>query len=256
MSLVRLLGSRRSLRVRVRPVPRGRHQPRDHLHRREGALLPAHRPSAQPAGQPRPRRPRLPAATSSRVVASSRQAFPAGSSCRLYSSQPICRQSLTYGACAASHPGPIGPVTTFTSAPRTLRFYLGDCSPSSRRSSRQLDRGRRHLAALQPRHQYRSYRDDMPRREYLELDRPSGCARPRASLSPTASLFLNVGAKPTDPWIPLEVAQVARRLLPAAEHDSLGQVDRHRPRGGRRSSRASTATWPSATTSRSTATGS
>ena len=25
------------------------------------------------------------------------------------------------------------------------------------------------------------------------------------------SLFLNVGAKPTDPWIPLEVAQVARR---------------------------------------------
>ena len=27
------------------------------------------------------------------------------------------------------------------------------------------------------------------------------------------SLFLNVGAKPTDPWIPLEVAQVARRYF-------------------------------------------
>ena len=32
-------------------------------------------------------------------------------------------------------------------------------------------------------------------------------------MAPSASLFLNVGAKPTDPWIPLEVAQVARRYF-------------------------------------------
>jgi site-specific DNA-methyltransferase (adenine-specific) len=29
-------------------------------------------------------------------------------------------------------------------------------------------------------------------------------------MAPDGSLFLNVGAKPTDPWVPLEVAQVAR----------------------------------------------
>src|SRR5690606_20635776 len=31
--------------------------------------------------------------------------------------------------------------------------------------------------------------------------------------APESSFFLNVGAKPTDPWIPLEVAQVARRYF-------------------------------------------
>jgi len=57
---------------------------------------------------------------------------------------------------------------------------------------------------------YRSYHDDLPRTEYLNwTDR---WIRALARLvSPRASFFLNVGAKPTDPWIPLEVAQVARR---------------------------------------------
>jgi site-specific DNA-methyltransferase (adenine-specific) len=59
---------------------------------------------------------------------------------------------------------------------------------------------------------YRSYHDDMPRTEYLNwTDR---WVRTLSRLTgPQASFFLNVGAKPTDPWIPLEVAQVARRYF-------------------------------------------
>jgi site-specific DNA-methyltransferase (adenine-specific) len=57
---------------------------------------------------------------------------------------------------------------------------------------------------------YRSYKDDMPRREYLNWTDRWIRAVSRV-LAPQGSLFLNVGAKPTDPWIPLEVAQVARR---------------------------------------------
>ena len=57
---------------------------------------------------------------------------------------------------------------------------------------------------------YRSYRDDLPRSEYLNWSE-RWLRAVSAALSPAGSLFLNVGAKPTDPWIPLEVAQVARR---------------------------------------------
>ncbi len=59
---------------------------------------------------------------------------------------------------------------------------------------------------------YRSYEDDLPRAEYLAWTDRWLRAAARA-LSPDGSLFLNVGAKPTDPWIPLEVAQVARQCF-------------------------------------------
>jgi site-specific DNA-methyltransferase (adenine-specific) len=93
-----------------------------------------------------------------------------------------------------------------------LRFFLGDCLSV--------------MPGLEPKSigavvtsppynlgiRYRSYRDDLPRTDYLNwtdrwLRLLSGAMAPRASL------FLNVGAKPTDPWIPLEVAQVARRYF-------------------------------------------
>jgi len=57
---------------------------------------------------------------------------------------------------------------------------------------------------------YRSYQDDLPRKDYLAwTDRWLRAAA--KVLGEQGSLFLNVGAKPTDPWIPLEVAQVARQ---------------------------------------------
>ena len=104
------------------------------------------------------------------------------------------------------------PVYEITAGRAHLRFYQGDC----------LDV----LPALAPESigvvvtsppynlgiKYRSYRDDLPRTEYLNwTDRWLRALRP--VMAPNGSLFLNVGAKPTDPWIPLEVAQVARRFF-------------------------------------------
>jgi len=91
-----------------------------------------------------------------------------------------------------------------------LRFFQGDCLSV--------------LPALDPQSvgcvvtsppynlgiRYRSYRDDLPRTEYLNWTHQWLRALSRA-MAADGSLFLNVGAKPTDPWIPLEVAQVARR---------------------------------------------
>jgi site-specific DNA-methyltransferase (adenine-specific) len=59
---------------------------------------------------------------------------------------------------------------------------------------------------------YRSYEDTLPRADYLEW---SGVwiAEARRVLDPKGSLFLNVGAKPTDPWTALDVAQAARPHL-------------------------------------------
>jgi site-specific DNA-methyltransferase (adenine-specific) len=59
---------------------------------------------------------------------------------------------------------------------------------------------------------YRSYRDDMPRPEYLAWT-DQWIRMVARVLKSDGSFFLNVGAKPSDPWIPLEVAQVARRAF-------------------------------------------
>lgn len=59
---------------------------------------------------------------------------------------------------------------------------------------------------------YRSYRDTMPREDYLRWT--SEWVRLAANaLSAEGSLFLNVGAKPADPWTGLDVAQAARPHL-------------------------------------------
>jgi site-specific DNA-methyltransferase (adenine-specific) len=104
------------------------------------------------------------------------------------------------------------PHTTLTAGRSRLRFYLGDC----------LDV----LSALDPASvdaivtsppynlgiRYRSYDDTMPRERYLEWT-GEWVARAARALTPQGSLFLNVGAKPTDPWTALEVAMAARPYL-------------------------------------------
>ena len=59
---------------------------------------------------------------------------------------------------------------------------------------------------------YRSYDDAQPRARYLAWTDAWIKAAAR-TLAPQGSLFLNVGAKPTDPWTAMEVAQAARRHL-------------------------------------------
>lgn len=94
----------------------------------------------------------------------------------------------------------------------TLRFFHGDCLAVLP----ELDPGSIGMVVTSPPYnlgiKYRSYRDDLPRTEYLNWTDRWIRAVARV-LSTRGSLFLNVGAKPTDPWIALEVAQVARRHL-------------------------------------------
>ena len=71
----------------------------------------------------------------------------------------------------------------------------------------------------------------IPRSVYCS-GRPNGYGVPRTCWHRMGWLFLNVGAKPTDPWIALDVAQAARTSSTAAEHHSLGQVDCNRESAG------------------------
>jgi site-specific DNA-methyltransferase (adenine-specific) len=104
------------------------------------------------------------------------------------------------------------PVVELTAGSSRLRFYRGD----SLTVLPTLERASIGVIVTSPPYnlgiRYRSYRDDLPRTEYLNwTDRWLRAAA--GVLAPDGSCFLNVGAKPTDPWVPLEVAQVARRYF-------------------------------------------
>jgi site-specific DNA-methyltransferase (adenine-specific) len=144
-------------------------------------------------------------------------------------------------ALALVTPRPIRPRYDLVVGKSRLRFYLGDCLEV--------------LPTLEPRSisvvvtsppynlgiKYRSYLDDMPRTEYLNwTDR--WIRATSEVMSESGSLFLNVGAKPTDPWIPLEVAQIARRCFKlqntihwvksiAIDRDAAGQATGLAPDG-------------------------
>ena len=60
--------------------------------------------------------------------------------------------------------------------------------------------------------QYRTYDDGKPHQDYLDWTGRWVAAAARL-LTPQGSLFLNVGAKPTEPWTALDVAQAARPHL-------------------------------------------
>jgi site-specific DNA-methyltransferase (adenine-specific) len=94
----------------------------------------------------------------------------------------------------------------------TLRFYLGDCLDVLR----SLEPGAISVIVTSPPYnlgvRYRSYEDTLPRDRYLDWTDAWIEAAARV-LDPSGSLFLNVGAKPTDPWTALDVAQAARPHL-------------------------------------------
>jgi site-specific DNA-methyltransferase (adenine-specific) len=104
------------------------------------------------------------------------------------------------------------PYASITAHRATLRFYLGDClailpslAPASVRAivtSPPYNLGIR----------YRTYEDSLPRERYLEWTGEWIKAAARL-LTPDGSLFLNVGAKPTDPWTAMDIAQAVRPHL-------------------------------------------
>lgn len=104
------------------------------------------------------------------------------------------------------------PFAILANGPRALRFYHAD----SVELLRKVPAGSVHVVVTSPPYnlgvQYRSYDDGRPRAEYLTW--ASRWLELVANvLAPHGSLFLNVGAKPTDPWTALDVAQVARQHL-------------------------------------------
>jgi site-specific DNA-methyltransferase (adenine-specific) len=99
-----------------------------------------------------------------------------------------------------------------TSGSATFRFYRGDCLEI-------LDtfaEGSIDVIVTSPPYnlgiRYRSYDDTMPREQYLEWT-AEWVKRATRVLAPDGSLFLNVGAKPTDPWTAIDVAQAVRPFL-------------------------------------------
>jgi site-specific DNA-methyltransferase (adenine-specific) len=94
----------------------------------------------------------------------------------------------------------------------TLTFYLADCV----RIMPALAEGCVSVIVTSPPYnlgvKYRTYDDQLPREEYLQWTNRWAAAA-AAVLSPGGSLFLNVGHKPTDPWVAMDVAQTFRRHL-------------------------------------------
>jgi site-specific DNA-methyltransferase (adenine-specific) len=104
------------------------------------------------------------------------------------------------------------PFSQITTRRGTLSFYLGDCLDVLR----SLTPGSISVIVTSPPYnlgiRYRSYADSLPRERYLAWTGDWIGAAARA-LEPAGSLFLNVGAKPTDPWTAFDVAQAARPHL-------------------------------------------
>jgi site-specific DNA-methyltransferase (adenine-specific) len=104
------------------------------------------------------------------------------------------------------------PYTQIGRGSRALRFYLGD----SVEILRTFPAGCVDVVVTSPPYnlgiQYRSYDDGQPRAEYLQWT-DTWLRAVASTLAVDGSLFLNVGAKPTDPWTALDVAQTARRHL-------------------------------------------
>ena len=104
------------------------------------------------------------------------------------------------------------PYSTLRTRGATLRFYLGDSLDLLAR----LPPGSIDAIVTSPPYnlgvRYRTYDDTIPRVSYLQWT-GDWIARAAAAMAPDASMFLNVGGKPTDPWTAIDVAQAARPHL-------------------------------------------
>jgi site-specific DNA-methyltransferase (adenine-specific) len=94
----------------------------------------------------------------------------------------------------------------------TARFYLADCIEVFKQlPSQSVD-----VIVTSPPYnigvQYSQYEDTLSPAEYLEWTNTWVSAAARV-LCPEGSLFLNVGARPSDPWTAMDVAQGARAHL-------------------------------------------
>jgi site-specific DNA-methyltransferase (adenine-specific) len=102
--------------------------------------------------------------------------------------------------------------TRLTSNSATFSFYLGDCVDILDR----LAPGSIDAIVTSPPYnlgiRYRSYDDTVPRDQYLAWT-GEWVRRAARVMAADGSLFLNVGAKPTDPWTAIDIAQATRPHL-------------------------------------------
>jgi site-specific DNA-methyltransferase (adenine-specific) len=110
-----------------------------------------------------------------------------------------------------SSPLPV-PFAVVQGTSNTSRFYAADCVEVLKR----LPPGSVDVIVTSPPYnlgiRYRTYQDSLPQMEYLSWTHTWVAAAARV-LSPQGSLFLNVGARPSDPWTALDVAQAVRAHL-------------------------------------------
>lgn len=103
-------------------------------------------------------------------------------------------------------------VSEVRSGGATLRFHHGDCLTVLPRFAA----GTFDVVITSPPYnlgvQYRSYHDRRPRADYLAWVGEWGREVGRI-LSHGGSFFLNVGSKPTDPWVAMDIAQAIRPHL-------------------------------------------
>jgi site-specific DNA-methyltransferase (adenine-specific) len=104
------------------------------------------------------------------------------------------------------------PYARVTTGASTGNFYLGDClAVFAQLPPQSVD-----VMVTSPPYnlgiQYNRYQDTLSREDYLAWTNTWVAAAARV-LRPDGSLFLNVGAKPSDPWTALDVAQAARAHL-------------------------------------------
>jgi hypothetical protein len=104
------------------------------------------------------------------------------------------------------------PYATLRRRGATLQFFLGDCLdclPALAQAS--VD-----VVVTSPPYnlgiKYRTYEDTVPRADYLQWTGRWVEAVARV-VSADGSLFLNVGAKPKDPWVAMDIAQAVRPHL-------------------------------------------
>ena len=108
--------------------------------------------------------------------------------------------------------GLLDPFAVVSGRDCSSRFYLADCVDLMRSlPAHSVD-----VMVTSPPYnlgiRYSSYQDTLSEPEYLEWTHAWVAAAARV-LHPAGSLFLNVGARPSDPWTPLDVAQAARAHL-------------------------------------------
>jgi site-specific DNA-methyltransferase (adenine-specific) len=127
-------------------------------------------------------------------------------------SKPISRRSSKPSPAPASVPQPEVPYAVLKTRRSAFTFYWADCL----RILPSLADGSVDVIVTSPPYnlgvKYRTYDDQLPREEYLHWTNRWAAAAATA-LRKRGSLFLNVGHKPTDPWVAMDVAQTVRRHL-------------------------------------------